>query len=92
MWTTVAAPPDDPSVLAREKLVQPQLGRGFPQVPRLGVTFHCMQLLDPCGQMRQRVTRLSRSSHSKEVMGYCGLTLGMEPGLVAAEITSCSRL
>lgn len=38
--TTVAAPPDDPPALAREKLAQPQPGRSSPQAPGLSVTSH----------------------------------------------------
>lgn len=48
----VAAPPDDPPALAREKLVLLQPGRGSPPAPGFGVTFHHIQLLDPGGQRR----------------------------------------
>lgn len=52
VWTTVATLLGDPLALAREQLAQPQPGRGSPQAPGLGVTFHCMQLLDPDGERR----------------------------------------
>lgn len=47
------APPGDPLALDTEQLVQPQLGKGSSQAPRLNVTFHCIQLLDLDGKMRQ---------------------------------------
>ena len=42
----------DPPALAREQLTQTEKRRGSPQAPRLSVTFHRRQLLDPDGERR----------------------------------------
>lgn len=47
-----AAAPEGPPALAREKLNQPQPGKGSSQAPGLSVTFHHTQLLDPGGERR----------------------------------------
>lgn len=63
--TTVAAPPDDPPALGREKLAQPQPGRSSPQAPGLGVTFHHISYWIQAGRGEEKPPGCQRAATAR---------------------------